>query len=145
MCLQTKRLLYKLKISRSLHQPIRRARCCLRRRNRTAPVLYGSRWSFAARWNLKTHWLCWQEEGQRVAGWVQRCWPHRWPSTGCCWKRKPKGSWRGKESQHELFNHLIIIKMYIDKNVLLSQLLLEIDHVLVTLGVICHLSLHKVI
>ncbi len=105
MCIQTKRLLYKLKMGCSPHQPIRRARCCPRRRNRTAPVLYGSRWSFAARWNLKTHWLCWQEEGQRVAGWVRRHWPRRWPSTDCCWKRKPKGSWRGKESPNELYNH----------------------------------------
>lgn len=95
--IQTKKVLFKIsdtQMARLPHRPIRRARCCPRRRNRTALVLYGSRWSFAARWNLKTHCLWWKEEGLIVAGWVRRHWPRRWPSTGCCWKRKPKGSWK---------------------------------------------------
>lgn len=50
----------------------------------------------------------------------------------------------GKKVQISSIMINIILNIYTDYD-LLSQLLLEVDHVLVTLGVIRHLRLHKVI
>lgn len=78
-------------------RPAGKARCCWRRRSRTALWLCGCRWSCAVRWNRptrrsprvpRTRWA----ERPSLGWWALRCWRRRTATTGCCW-RMTTGNW----------------------------------------------------